>query len=163
MQGFRRASRRRVGASRPVVAPPADIARRGALLHLLRFPSSGVPRRGKHPAGSNVDIGIAVAGLMSVDVEWRSLDFDAIIGALQAGQSDAISSSLSYTEERDQVVDYALYLRRPVFCQRLLSLVANSTRRRSPRPGRFRFEADRAVLPRRHQPAACIHAALPLE
>jgi ABC-type amino acid transport substrate-binding protein len=37
------------------------------------------------------------------------LGFDAIIGALQAGQCDAINSSLSYTEERDQVVDYALY------------------------------------------------------
>ena len=63
----------------------------------------------KNPAGSNVDIGIAVANLMGVDVEWQSLGFDAIIGGLQAKQCDAINSSLSYTEERDEVVDYALY------------------------------------------------------
>jgi ABC-type amino acid transport substrate-binding protein len=95
MQGFRRASRRRVGTSRPVVAPPADIARRGALLHLFDSP----PQEFLDEESTQRD-------RTSTSV---LLGFDAIIGALQAGQCDAINSSLSYTEERDQVVDYALY------------------------------------------------------
>lgn len=111
MQSFRRASRLRVSTSRPVIAPPADIARRGTMRFCTSFdsPPQEFLDEEKNPAGSNVDIGIGVADLMGVDVEWRSLGFDAIIGALQAEQCDAINSSLSYTEERDQVVDYALY------------------------------------------------------
>ena len=111
MHSFRRASRLRVSTSKPVVAPPADIARRGTIRYCTCFdapPQEFLDEDG-NPAGSDVDIGVAVADLMGVDVEWRSLGFDGIIGALQAKQCDAINSSLSYTEERDQVLDYALY------------------------------------------------------
>jgi polar amino acid transport system substrate-binding protein len=111
MRSFRRAWRRRVSTIKPVVAPPADIDRRGTIRFCTSFdsPPQEFLDEEKNPAGSNVDIGIAVAGLMGVDVEWRSLGFDDIIGTLHAGRCDAINSSLSYTEERDQVVDYALY------------------------------------------------------
>jgi polar amino acid transport system substrate-binding protein len=111
MHSFRRASRLRVNTSNPVVAPPADIARRGAIRYCTCFdapPQEFLDKDG-NPAGSDVDIGVAVADLMAVDVEWRSLGFEGIIGALQAKQCDAINSSLSYTEERDQVLDYALH------------------------------------------------------
>ena len=111
MHSSRRAWRRRVRTSKPVVAPPADIARRGTMRYCTSFdspPQEFLDEDG-NPAGSNVDIGIAVADLMGVDVEWLSVGFDGIIGALQVGQCDAINSSLSYTEERDQVVDYARY------------------------------------------------------
>jgi ABC-type amino acid transport substrate-binding protein len=111
MHGFRRAWRLRDSSSKPVVAPPADIAQRGTIWYCTAFdspPQEFLDENG-NPAGANVDIGIAVAGLMGVDVEWRSLGFDALISALQAKQGDAINSSLSYTAERDQVIDYALY------------------------------------------------------
>ena len=111
MHSCRRAWRRRVSTSKPVVAPPADIAQRGTIIYGTSFdapPQEFLDEHG-NPAGSDVDIGIAVADLMGVDVEWRSLGFDTIIGALQAKQCDAINSSFSYTEERDQIVDYALY------------------------------------------------------
>lgn len=95
----------------PKVAPPADIAERGTIVYCTSFdaPPQEFLDENDDPAGSDVDIGYAVANLMGVDVEWRSLGFDAIIAALQANQCDAINSSLSYTEERDAVVDYALY------------------------------------------------------
>jgi polar amino acid transport system substrate-binding protein len=111
VHNFRRARRPRVSTSKPVVAPPAEIAWRGTIRFCTSFdsPPQEFLDEGKNPAGSNVDIGIAVADLMGVDVEWRSLGFDAIIRALQAKQCDAINSSLSYTAGRDRVVDYALY------------------------------------------------------
>ncbi len=111
MHGFRRAWRLRVSTSKPVVAPPADIARRGTIRYCTCFdapPQEFLDEDG-NPAGSDVDIGVAVADLMGVEVEWRSLGFDAIIGALQAKRCDAINSSLSYTEERDRVVVFAPY------------------------------------------------------
>jgi polar amino acid transport system substrate-binding protein len=111
MHSFRHARRRRFSTSKPVVAPPADIARRGTIRFCTSFdsPPQEFLDEDKNPAGSNVDIGIAVADLMAVDAEWQSSGFNTIIGTLQAKQCDAINSSLSYTEERDQVVDYALY------------------------------------------------------
>jgi polar amino acid transport system substrate-binding protein len=111
MHSFRHARRRQVSTSKPVVAPPADIGRRGTIRFCTSFdsPPQEFLDEDKNPAGSNVDIGIAVADLMGVDAEWRSSGFATIIGTLQAKQCDAINSSLSYTDERDQVVDYALY------------------------------------------------------
>jgi polar amino acid transport system substrate-binding protein len=111
MRSFGRAWRLPVSTSKPVVAPSADIARRGTIRYCTCFdaPPQEFLDENENPAGSDVDIGIAVADLMGVDVEWRSLGFDAIIGALQAKQCDAINSSLSYTEERDRVLDYALH------------------------------------------------------
>jgi ABC-type amino acid transport substrate-binding protein len=100
-----------VSSGKPVVAPPADIARRSTIIYGTSFdapPQEFLDENG-NPAGSDVDIGIAVADLMGVGVEWRSLGFDTIIRALQAKQCDAINSSLSFTEERDQVIDYALH------------------------------------------------------
>jgi polar amino acid transport system substrate-binding protein len=97
--------------SKPVVAPPRDIAQRGTISYCTSFdapPQEFLDENG-NPAGSDVDIGIAVADLMGVDVEWRSVGFDAILGALQAKQCDAINSSLSYTSERDAVIDFAFY------------------------------------------------------
>jgi polar amino acid transport system substrate-binding protein len=111
MHSFRHARRRRVSTSKPVVAPPADIAQRGTIRFCTSFdsPPQEFLDEEKNPSGSNVDIGIAVADLMGVDVEWRSSGFDTIIGTLQAKECDGINSSLSYTDERDQLVDYALY------------------------------------------------------
>jgi polar amino acid transport system substrate-binding protein len=106
-----RASRRRGGASKPVVAPPADIARRSTIRYCTCFdaPPQEFFDEDENPAGSDVDIGIAVAELMGVDVEWRPMGFAGIMRALQTEQCDAINSSLSYTEERDRVLDFALY------------------------------------------------------
>lgn len=111
MRSFRRVRSRRAGASDPVVVPPADIAQRGTMTYCTAFdaPPQEFLDENENPAGADVDIGIAVADLMGVDVEWRSMGFDALIGALQARHCDAINSSLSYTEERDEAIDFALY------------------------------------------------------
>jgi polar amino acid transport system substrate-binding protein len=94
-----------------VVTPPADIARRGAIRFGTCFdapPQEYLDEFGE-PAGADVDIGVAVASLMGVGVRWLSLGFDDIVEALLVGRCDAINSSLSYTEERDQVLDFVLH------------------------------------------------------
>ncbi len=100
-----------MSSSTPVVEPPGDIARRGTIIYGTSFdapPQEFLDENG-NPAGSDVDIGIAVADLMGVGVEWRAFGFGAIVRALQAKKCDAINSSLSFTEERDQLIDFALH------------------------------------------------------
>ena len=43
----------------------------------------------------------------TVDVHFKNMDFDGLIGSLQAEEIDLIAAAFSSTEERDQVVDFS--------------------------------------------------------
>lgn len=61
------------------------------------------------PAGFDIDIGSAVAKAMGVTAEYKNITFDGLIPALQAGQCDAIISSLFDKPKRREVVDFVDY------------------------------------------------------
>lgn len=61
------------------------------------------------PDGFDVDVGIAVAKEMGVTAEYKNMAFDGLIPALQAGQCDAILSSLYDKPARRVVVDFVNY------------------------------------------------------
>lgn len=44
---------------------------------------------------------------VQIKVYWKNMDFDGLIGSLQAGQIDMIAAAMSPTEERDLVVDFS--------------------------------------------------------
>ncbi|WP_370574685.1 basic amino acid ABC transporter substrate-binding protein [Methanomethylovorans sp.] len=57
--------------------------------------------------GFDVDLIKAIAEDQGFSVEWKSLDFDALIPALQSGQIDIIVSGMTITDEREQSVDFS--------------------------------------------------------
>jgi len=97
--------------SAAVVPPPDGIAEAGVIRFCTSFdapPQEFIDDSGNY-AGSDVDLGNAIAGLMGVEVEWVPMSFDGIIAALQASKCDAINSSMAYRPSRDEVVDYVIY------------------------------------------------------
>lgn len=56
--------------------------------------------------GFDMDIIRAIGEAMDVEVEVRSMEFTALIPALQNGQIDCAISAMSITEERAEVVDF---------------------------------------------------------
>ncbi|QJP14746.1 ABC transporter substrate-binding protein [Starkeya sp. ORNL1] len=61
------------------------------------------------PDGFDVDVGIAVAKEMGVTAEYKNMAFEGLIPALQAGQCNAILSSLYDKPARRAVVDFVNY------------------------------------------------------
>jgi polar amino acid transport system substrate-binding protein len=100
------------GAGRtPRIAPPASIAKLGKIVYCsdITYPPEEF-YRGSTPAGSDVDIGTAVAGLMGVKAEFKNTTFSSIIAALLAKKCDAIISGMNDTAQRRKVVDFVDYL-----------------------------------------------------
>lgn len=56
--------------------------------------------------GFDMDIIKAIGEAMDVEIEIRSMEFTALIPALQNGQIDCAISAMSITEDRAQVVDF---------------------------------------------------------
>ena len=50
---------------------------------------------------------LSVQAGKTVDVHFKNMDFDGLVGSLQAGEIDLIAAAFSSTEERDQVVDFS--------------------------------------------------------
>ena len=56
--------------------------------------------------GFDVDLINAIAEDQGFKVEWKDLEFDALIPALQSGQIDIIASGMTITAEREEAVDF---------------------------------------------------------
>lgn len=57
--------------------------------------------------GVDIEVITKVAQALGVSVEFRSMDFDVLIGAVQAGQIDVAISSFTITEERAKSIDFS--------------------------------------------------------
>jgi ABC-type amino acid transport substrate-binding protein len=56
--------------------------------------------------GFDVDLINAIAADQGFKVQWKDLEFDALIPALQSGQIDIIASGMTITAEREEAVDF---------------------------------------------------------
>jgi polar amino acid transport system substrate-binding protein len=65
---------------------------------------------GTKPAGSDIDIGTAVAKQLGKSATFTNTGFDGIIAALQAKKCDAIISGMNDTPTRRKQVDFVDYL-----------------------------------------------------
>jgi polar amino acid transport system substrate-binding protein len=61
------------------------------------------------PTGFDIAVGTSVAKAMGLTAEFKNIGFDGLIPALQAGQCDAVISSLFDKPARRQVVDFVDY------------------------------------------------------
>jgi polar amino acid transport system substrate-binding protein len=61
------------------------------------------------PTGFDIAVGTAVAKAMGLTAEFKNIGFDGLVPALQAGQCDAIISSLYDKPARREVVDFVDY------------------------------------------------------
>jgi polar amino acid transport system substrate-binding protein len=61
------------------------------------------------PTGFDIAVGSSVATAMGLTAEFKNIGFDGLIPALQAGQCDAIISSLYDKRGRREVVDFVDY------------------------------------------------------
>lgn len=57
--------------------------------------------------GFDVDLINAIAEDQGFNIEWKDLEFDALIPALQSGQIDVIVSGMTITEAREESVDFS--------------------------------------------------------
>lgn len=57
--------------------------------------------------GFDVDLAKEVAKDMGVELELKEMEFDALIGALKAGQIDMIISGMNPTDERKEQMDFS--------------------------------------------------------
>ena len=57
--------------------------------------------------GVDIDVITKVAESLGVSVEFKSMDFDSLIGAVQTGQIDIAISSFTITEERAKSIDFS--------------------------------------------------------
>jgi polar amino acid transport system substrate-binding protein len=65
---------------------------------------------GQQPAGSDIDLGNALAAQLGVKAEWVNTAFAGIIPALQAGHCDAILSQLLDKPARRAIVNFVDYM-----------------------------------------------------
>jgi polar amino acid transport system substrate-binding protein len=95
-------------AAAAAVKPPADIAGAGRIVFCTdpTYPPEE-SLQGSKPVGSDIDIGGAVAGVMSVKAQWRNVGFDGIIAALLAKKCNAILAGMTDTAQRRKQVDFA--------------------------------------------------------
>jgi polar amino acid transport system substrate-binding protein len=92
------------------VPPPSSIQSAGKIVFCsdITYPPEEF-YQGTTPAGSDIDIGAAVAKLMGVSAEFQNTGFDGIIAALLAKKCDAIISAMSDTPDREKQVSFARY------------------------------------------------------
>lgn len=57
--------------------------------------------------GFDIDLMNAIAEELNYEVEWKDIDFDALIGALQAGQGDLVIAGMSPDPTRAEQVDFS--------------------------------------------------------
>ncbi len=57
--------------------------------------------------GIDIELVRAVAGRLSLEPDFKDVDFDSIFTALNAGQCDIVASSVSITEERLKTLDFS--------------------------------------------------------
>ncbi|MDF9866595.1 ABC-type amino acid transport substrate-binding protein [Bacilli bacterium PM5-3] len=57
-------------------------------------------------AGYDIDLGNAIGKKLGVKVEWKDMDFDALVPSLASGQIDIVLAGMVDTEERREAVDF---------------------------------------------------------
>ena len=112
LAGTGAASATAAGRNRPVIKPPANIAKAHEILFCsdVTYPPEEF-YRGSTPAGSDIDIGSAAAQLMGVKARFANTGFDGIIPALLSQKCDAIISGMNDTPTRRKQVSFVDYLR----------------------------------------------------
>src|SRR5262249_46101776 len=90
------------------VDPPANVAAAGEIVFCTdpTYPPEAAPP-GPKPGGPDIDIGAAIAGSMTVKVEWRNVGFDGIVAALLTKKCDAILAAMTDTPQRRKQLDFA--------------------------------------------------------
>jgi polar amino acid transport system substrate-binding protein len=98
-------------AAAPSITPPKDIASAGHIVYCsdVSYPPEEF-YQGATPAGSDIDIGTAIARAMGVQATFRNTGFDGIVAALLAHRCDAIISGMTDTAERRKQVGFVDYL-----------------------------------------------------
>jgi len=94
------------------VVTPKRIADKGKLVFCtdLSYPPwEEVDPTTMQPAGIDISIAAAIAKQMGVASEHKNITFDGLIPALQAGQCDAIISTMIDKPARREVVDFVDY------------------------------------------------------
>ena len=67
--------------------------------------------------GLDIDIIKELSAMLGFDFEIIPMSFSSLVGSLQAGSVDMVISGMTYTEERDQVVDFSdIYCTTSVGC-----------------------------------------------
>ncbi|MCF8522787.1 MAG: transporter substrate-binding domain-containing protein [Pontimonas sp.] len=91
----------------PEVLAPEYLNKTGVVKYCatLDNPPRGFLDEGSRPVGFEVELGVAMADLMDLRVEWIQLKFDGIIAALQANQCDVIVQELFIREARLEIID----------------------------------------------------------
>ena len=57
--------------------------------------------------GIDVEIAVALAEKVGLELQIDDMDFDAALVAVQSGKADMVLAGLTYTEERDQLMDFS--------------------------------------------------------
>lgn len=93
--------------AQPAVAPPPELAERGYITYCatLDNPPRAYFDDQVQPTGFEVDLGVAIAERMELEVQWTQLRFVGLIPALQAGQCDALMQELFIREERLEIIN----------------------------------------------------------
>jgi len=61
----------------------------------------------KELVGYDIDLGNKIAQELGVEVEWKDMEFDALIPSLQSGQIDIVLAGMVATDKRREVVDFS--------------------------------------------------------
>jgi polar amino acid transport system substrate-binding protein len=88
----------------------------------LKYPPFETVDEMNTPEGISVDIAYAFGEFIGRDVEIVNTSFGAIIPALESGEVDIAIASMSYTEARDEKVDFSDYY----FYFKIITLVNKS-------------------------------------
>nr|4ZV1_A Chain A, AncQR [synthetic construct]4ZV2_A Chain A, AncQR [synthetic construct] len=71
------------------------------------FPPFGFKDENGKLVGFDIDLAKAIAKKLGVKVEFKPMDFDGIIPALQSGKIDVVIAGMTITEERKKQVDFS--------------------------------------------------------
>lgn len=85
---------------------------------LAWFPWDYIDEEGD-PAGIDIDIIEAIGEMYGFEVEWRLLDWDTLIPALERGRIDMTGGGMSITPERQARVDFTI----PYYTTQMVVLV----------------------------------------
>lgn len=79
---------------------------------IVALTNSGYPKyEERTPSGElvgfDIDLMNAIGKELGYEIEWKDIDFDALIGALQAGQGDLVIAGMSPDPKRAEEVDFS--------------------------------------------------------
>ncbi|MGH7118278.1 MAG: ABC transporter substrate-binding protein [Acetobacteraceae bacterium] len=97
---------------RLAAAVPAPISKRGTLVvgaQMQQPPEDFYAADGRTPIGFEVDLADALARVLGLKVEYRTMAFDALIPALASGRVDMTMSAMNDTKPREKTISFADY------------------------------------------------------